>query len=152
MNRHTIVLISLFATFALGSVPAAHAAGREVLAGPLTGSVVNVHDGDTFDIRVQVWLGQMVETNVRINGIDAPEIHGKCAKERSMAQSARDALADLIAHKNVRLYNVRYEKYAGRVLADVETIDGLKISDYLIKKGLARAYHGEKRAPWCTGL
>lgn len=152
MYRHALVFICFFMSLVSIGTSSAMGAGRETLAGPLTGSVIDVRDGDTFNIRVHVWIGQNIETNVRINGIDTPELHGKCEKERSMAQRARQELVSLIADKKVRLYNVRYEKYAGRVLADVETIDGVKISDYLIEKGFARTYHGEKRKPWCADL
>lgn len=147
--RHARLCATLlfFMTFS----PAAIASPRqEVLAGPLTGEVLNVLDGDTINVKIHVWIGQEIETSVRINGIDAPEIKGRCARERSMAQKARDEIISLTGVP-VRIYDVRLEKYAGRVLAKVETSDGIDIARHMIDKGLARPYHGEKRRPWCSG-
>lgn len=36
-------------------------------------------------------------------------------------------------------------------MAQIQTADGTDIGRHLIEKGFARAYHGEKRKPWCAG-
>jgi len=43
--------------------------------------VLRVLDGDTFAARVRVWPGLDVETKVRLRGIDAAELHARCAAE-----------------------------------------------------------------------
>ena len=53
--------------------------------------VVRVIDGDTFQARVQVWPGLSVDTKVRLRGIDAPELHARCADETQGASRARRA-------------------------------------------------------------
>lgn len=153
-TRHTYVFtlfVMMIAVLALVWPMDAALSARMTLPGPLPGEVVSVYDGDTFDVRVRVWVDQIVETHVRVNGIDAPEIHGKCEKEKKMAQEAKQELAQLVQNGKVRLYNVRFEKYAGRVLADVETADGKSIGQHMIDQGLVRAYHGKKRQSWCEG-
>lgn len=133
------------------AVSAAEAAPRqEILHGPMTGEVLQVLDGDTLSVKIRIWIGQEIETSVRIDGIDAPEIKGKCAHERTMAAAAQRELLRLIDNKTIRIYNVRLEKYAGRVLAQAETSSGINISRHLLEKGLVRPYHGEKRQPWCA--
>ncbi|MCE9507784.1 MAG: thermonuclease family protein [Alphaproteobacteria bacterium] len=141
---YLIILLSL--TFS-----AAEASPRqEVLQGPMTGEVLNVLDGDTVNVKIRVWIGQEIETSLRIEGIDAPEIKGKCEKERTLAEAARQEVERLLSDNLIRVYNVRLEKYAGRVMAEAQTTQGIDIGKHMIEKGLARPYHGEKRQPWCS--
>lgn len=107
--------------------------------------VVRVIDGDTVKMRVHVWLGTHV--NVRIRGIDTPEIRTKCAKEKKRARQAKHFLEKLLSG-NVKLMNITRGKYAGRVMADVQ-VDGNDVAYEMIDKGHARPYHGGKRLPWC---
>ncbi len=123
---------------------------QEILPGPLHGSLLDVLDGDTLSVRLHVWIGQEVVTDVRIAGIDTPELKGKCARERDMALSAREEVRQLLENGGVVLSDIKLEKYAGRVLAHVKTADGIHIGDHLIAKRLARPYQGKTRAGWCS--
>jgi endonuclease YncB( thermonuclease family) len=125
----------------------------------LPAQVVSVLDGDTLVVRVHIWLGQDINTRVRLAGIDAPELKGKCDRERDLARRARAyVLARLDPMKAgaasgvgaVRLREIRYGKYAGRVLARVETLDGTDLGQGLVAAGLARPYDGRRRASWCA--
>ena len=49
----------------------------------------------------------------------------------------------------VRLRDIRYGKYAGRVLARVETAGGEDLGQGLMAAGLARPYDGRARVSWC---
>lgn len=123
------------------------AAGESEPAGrPAT--VVSVYDGDTFTARVEVWPGVLVETSVRIVGIDAPEIRGKCDEERRQARAARDELAALLGGR-VLLLEIKRDKYAGRVDARVLGADGRDVAEAMLAAGLARAYDGGRREGWC---
>jgi endonuclease YncB( thermonuclease family) len=117
--------------------------------GPVQAEVVRVIDGDTFEAAAQIWLGEAIDVRVRIEGIDAPELHARCDDERTRAEAARDYLAKRLEGNAVRLTNVRYDKYGGRVDAAVEDNSG-DIGAAMIKSGLARPYHGERRQPWCA--
>lgn len=110
--------------------------------------VLGVLDGDSFKARVEVWPGQYTETTVRIAGIDAPEIRGKCVKEREAAKSAQLRLAELLTDGKVRLSEVRPDKYASRVDA-VVTVDGKPVADSLLAEGRVRKYTGGSRGSWC---
>ena len=121
----------------------------EVIAGPIPAQVVGVVDGDTIVVKARIWLGHDVEIRIRLDGVDAPELKGKCESERRMAVEARDRVAWLAAGGRVILRNIQYGKYAGRVVARVETPDGRDFSDALLSAGLARAYDGRRREPWC---
>lgn len=128
------------------------------LTGPLPARVLSVVDGDTLAVRVTVWLDQEVVTRVRLNGIDTPESRSTCADEKRMAAKARERLTSLVASamdgkgdQVVLLHNVVHDKYGGRVRAEVRLADGTDIATALIRDGLARAYQGGKRQPWCSG-
>jgi endonuclease YncB( thermonuclease family) len=110
-----------------------------------------VVDGDTLGVRVHVWLGQQVETRVRILGVDAPELRARCAEERLRAEAARDWLRDRVGSRDVILRDVRYDKYGGRVLARVATAEGADLAQELLERNLARPYGGGRRDGWCAG-
>ena len=116
--------------------------------------VVEVIDGDTLGVRVRIWLDQDVATRVRLDGIDAPELRGRCEQERALARRAADFVAGKVmseagAGTLVRLHEVRYGKYARRVVARVEMEDGEDLAQALLDAGLARPYDGGRRASWC---
>jgi endonuclease YncB( thermonuclease family) len=124
-------------------------AAREVLPGPIVAQVLNVIDGDTLVVRARIWVGQDLEIKVRLAGVDAPELRGRCDFERAQARRARDFVRERVAAGRVRLHLIQYGKYAGRVLARVESESGGDLGTALIKAGLARAYGGGKRPGWC---
>jgi endonuclease YncB( thermonuclease family) len=137
----------LAATAAL--LPAGPAAAAEILPGPYVGAVERVVDGDTLDVRVTVWLGQELRVLVRVRGVDAPEVRGRCDSEKARAAAATAALGRLVAGGSVVLTSIEGDKYYGRVLADVVTPDGEDVALSLIAGGLARPYEGGVRGAWC---
>jgi endonuclease YncB( thermonuclease family) len=120
----------------------------EALAGPVNAVVERVVDGDTIDVRARIWLGQTLSVRVRIEGVDAPEARSQCGEERRLAIAARDYLARRLLHKEITLVRVVYDKFGGRVRAELSDSEG-SIAKALLAEGLARPYHGEARAPWC---
>jgi endonuclease YncB( thermonuclease family) len=142
-------------------IPARHAAAallapllcagsaQTSLPGPVPAEVRRALDGDTLEVSARIWLGQQVETKVRLYGIDAPELHGDCEEERAKARAARAWLEARVAGSAVRLVDVRFDKYGGRVLARVLDGEGRDVGAALVSEGLARAYDGRRREPWC---
>ncbi|NQV83845.1 MAG: thermonuclease family protein [Rhodospirillales bacterium] len=108
-------------------------------------------DGATIVVRPRIWLGQDIDTQVRLDGVDAPEIRGKCDRERRLAERARDLISSSGAAGTVVLSEIRYGKYAGRVVARVRAPGGEDFSTALLKAGLGRVYEGGRRASWCDG-
>ena len=129
----------LAATLAVG--PVAPAEG--VLAGPVAAEVVAVVDGDTLDVRARVWLGQQVSVRVRIDGIDAPELRGRCTAERTAATAARAELSRRTLGRLVQLWEVRWDKYGGRVLARVTDAEG-DVAQQALAEGWVRAYEAAR--------
>ena len=137
---------------ALTAAALALAAGdtsAETLPGPIAAEVIRVVDGDTLALRARIWIGIDIVVNARIRGIDAPELRGRCATEKALARSARAYLASLATDGRVRLAGIENDKYAGRVLADVATENGVDLGAAMLESGLARPYDGGARAPWC---
>jgi len=112
--------------------------------------VIRIIDGDTFEARVRVWPGLDVDTSVRLRGIDAAELHARCADELAKAQSAKAALASILAEGSVTISRVGVDKYGGRVDATVATRNTADVSAALLNGGFARAYGGGKRGSWCS--
>lgn len=120
------------------------------VAGPYRAEVLRVVDGDTIDVRVELWLDQVLETRIRLAGIDAPELRSSCQAERLLAISARERVEALLFEREVTLRDVSFGKFARRYIARVETSDGHDLAQLLLGEGLAHPYDGRsKRVDWC---
>jgi micrococcal nuclease len=128
---------------------ASPAARADELPGPYLATVERVVDGDTLAGRVTVWLDLDISVLVRIRGVDAPELRGRCDLEKLRAAKAALALASLVGDGQVLISGIEGDKYFGRVLADVVTPDGRDVAEALLKGGHVRRYDGRSRASWC---
>jgi endonuclease YncB( thermonuclease family) len=147
-RRPTAIALVLVALLLAG--PARPAVARERLAGPVHADVIGVRDGDTLLVRARIWLGQVVNTKVRLAGVDTPELRGRCHRERRMAQAARRFVERKLGGRRVTLRDIRFGKYAGRVVARVITAGGEDLGEALIAAGLGRRYRGRRRrGSWC---
>ncbi len=146
--RSTILRIAFLAVPALLASPAP-APAAESLPGPVPATLVAVIDGDTLRVRARIWLGQEIETAVRLAGVNAPELAAKCESERRLARAARDSLAQALSGADLLLTDISWDKYGGRVVATVRTSEGRDPTAGLIAEGLARRYDGGRRSEWC---
>lgn len=110
------------------------------------GRVIKVYDGDTITIASYLShdKDKLYKFNIRILGVDCPEIKSKNENEKKVAIIARDKLKDLILGKIIELKNLKNDKYGGRYNANV-FIDGLSCSEWLIDNRLAVEYDGGKK-------
>jgi endonuclease YncB( thermonuclease family) len=122
----------------------------DVVKGPIEAVATRIVDGDTPGVVAEIWPGNFVTITARVGGIDTPEKKGRAknAYEADLAEQATAATRELIEGKKIVLHNVEYEKYGGRVLADIKTLDGVDVAENLISKGLARKYDGGTKQPW----
>ena len=112
--------------------------------------VISVYDGDTFRVDINS-LPAIVGKNIaiRLNGVDTPEIQGKCQYEKDLALKARDFVRDkLINAKEIKLTKLQRGKYF-RVVADV-MVDGVSLENELLENKLAYKYTGGKKSSWCN--
>ena len=111
---------------------------------------VACYDGDTckFNIKhLHPIIGN--EINIRVAGIDTPELRAKCDVEKQLAISAKLFVQnELMFAKRIDLLNIKRGKYF-RIVADVE-VDGKDIGKLLLDKGFAVEYDGGKKTKnWC---
>ena len=109
----------------------------------------SIYDADTFKASIPEWpdvIGQSI--SIRILGIDAPEMRGKCQSEKDMARAAKQFTVEkLRSAATVELKNIQRGKYF-RILAEVY-VDGDNLGEMLVMAGHARKYDGGKREGWC---
>jgi len=111
--------------------------------------VISVYDSDTFRVNIDS-LPPIVGKNIpiRVNGIDTPEIRGKCKYEKNLALEARDFVGVKLANaKEIKLTNLQRGKYF-RVVANV-VVDGVSLEQELLDNELAYEYDGGKKLSWC---
>lgn len=111
--------------------------------------VISVYDGDTFRVNIDS-LPPIVGKNIaiRVNGVDTPEIRGKCQYESNLALKARDFVRNKLADaKEIKLTNLQRGKYF-RVVANV-VVDGVSLEKELLDNELAYKYSGGKKLSWC---
>ena len=149
LKHLALAALGLAALFAPHLLRPAHGAELE---GPVAAHVIRVIDGDTVAVEAQIWINQRINVDVRLAGIDAPEIgsHARCDFERDKADAAKAYLASLIEDRDVKLAQIETDKYGGRVDARIVLDDGRDVSDLMLKKRLAMAYEGGRKIPWCT--
>jgi endonuclease YncB( thermonuclease family) len=93
---------------------------------------------------------ELKSVRIRIRGIDTPEINGKCAVEKELAKEAKTFINKLIKEAHiVRLSNLSWGKYGGRILADLY-IDNTNYLVFLKGKAFYTLYQGGKKTKdWC---
>ena len=148
MNK--LIVTSLVVLFAFVGIAVA---GNK---GPFQWPVVKVKDGDTFQVAPD-WLPEGLKLSIRVKGVDTPEKAPRalCEKEAELGKKATEyttnRLAPAIAGKEtVTLKNIEWDKFGGRMLADVYVGDSTQsLTQELIAAGLAREYWGDKKKSWC---
>ena len=139
------LLLFFICFLGLFSVQAAPEYGTAIVS-----KVISVYDGDTFRVDIDS-LPPIVGKNIpiRLNGVDTPEIRGKCKYEKDLAIKARDFVRNKLANaKEIRLTKLQRGKYF-RVVADV-MIDGVSLEQELLDNALAYKYTGGKKSSWCN--
>ena len=142
MKKLLIVFILFLGVF---SAQAAPEYGTVIVS-----KVISVYDGDTFRVDIDS-LPPIVGKNIpiRLNGVDTPEIQGKCQYEKDLAIKARDFVRNKLANaKEIKLTKLQRGKYF-RVVADV-MIDGVSLEQDLLENKLAYKYTGGKKSSWCN--
>lgn len=138
---HVLFLIAMFVFGVFAVIGWHHMADRWSQQRPLDSvEVISVYDGDTFKCNIDGWpdiIGERI--NIRVKGIDTPELDADNLREKESAKEARDYVAKLVLNaKHVQLKNIERGKYF-RIVADVY-VDGVNLGDDLLEKDLAEKY------------
>lgn len=114
--------------------------------------VKRVIDGDTIELITdeESDLIKQLGYRVRINGIDTPEKRADSLCEREKARYATEFLSNILKQGSiVKISNIAWDKYGGRILADV-SLNDQDIASLMVKNGHAIKYNGEKKTYiWC---
>lgn len=102
--------------------------------------VLDVHDGDTCHLDIDLGLHVRVSAHVRLAHINAPELH------EANGMRAQERLAELLGDGPlvVRTIRDRTEKY-GRWLAEIVNNSGVDVGAQLLAEDLAVTYEGGRR-------
>jgi len=124
--------------------------GAEIYGSLTHVEYVRNYDGDTITFNIPYMhpiVGRKI--SIRVNGIDTPEMRGKCEQEKELARRAKAVVKmAMMDAKKIVLYDIQRGKYF-RIVAGVE-VDGFDIAEGLIKAGLAVRYDGgTKYKDWC---
>lgn len=148
-------MIDKFLKTALAAAVMSFALHGEAISNKTYGSAVvtevtSIYDGDTFRANLKGYpaiIGERI--GIRINGIDTPEMHGQCQKEKTLARRAKElTVTQLRGAKKIELRNMKRGKYF-RIVADVY-VDGRNLGRTLIDNALAVEYDGgHKGKDWC---
>ena len=106
------------------------------------GTVTNVVDGDTIDVRIDLGFRMTTEQRLRLYGINTPELDSKEPEERERAQQAKQFTTDMVLGKEVIVETYKSDSF-GRYLACVfiPSPDGdISLNNMLLEKGLAVKY------------
>jgi endonuclease YncB( thermonuclease family) len=114
--------------------------------------MTRVLDGDTVEFimpGLPVELGDKLK--LRVLGVDTPEKGGRaaCPAEAKAGAAATAFAKKVLSEALVVQFEIKeWDKFGGRVLGDV-IYDGKRLSEELLKAGLARPYSGDKKKSWC---
>jgi len=99
--------------------------GRVFAQDTVTGKVIRIIDGDTFE----ALMDRNVTERIRLHGIDCPE------PNQPFSNTAKDKLAKLIFSKQVKFLRLGVDHY-GRTIAIV-LVNSLNVNEALLRAGLA---------------
>ena len=104
--------------------------------------IINIVDGDTIDLFIDLGFDIHHEIRLRLNGIDAPEIRTKDLEEKKLGLEAKEYIQKLCEKYNykctVKTIKDKKGKY-GRYLGDIYFGDE-SLSLLLISEGYAKKY------------
>jgi endonuclease YncB( thermonuclease family) len=133
-SRPKIALAAFFVALFFSALPVAHFAAAQPQPGQsLTGRVVEVTDGDTYEVNRSMG-GRLT---IRLFGVDAPE------SSQPYGSAATRSARRFVSGKNVRLQVKDIGRY-GRTIAAI-TVQGEDLGALLIENGMG--WHYRQYAP-----
>ena len=109
--------------------------------------VTKVIDGDTIEIDLDLGFGVWYRNQrVRLNGIDTPESRTKDKDEKNRGELSKSKLKELVENKIVKITTaIDPDDKFGRILAIIETKEGINVNEWLITNNYAVAYKGQNK-------
>ncbi len=112
--------------------------------------VLRVHDGDTCTIGFK-WSTKFYKKNIRLTGLDCPELHSKVPKESQLCRLGREYISSQYLNKLAIVEMGPMDKY-GRILVTLYDRDsGESVNQKMIDYKFARTYGGDlHKDQWST--
>ena len=104
--------------------------------------VVNVVDGDTIDVDVDLGFTIRTKQRVRLARINTHEMNSVDPIHRDLAKRSKGLLEHLVLNLPVVIKTSKTDLY-GRYVAEV-LVGGVNVSDHMVEVGLAEVYAGGK--------
>ena len=111
------------------------------------GYCVKCYDGDTITVVAEVG-GRPARLNLRIIGIDTPELRGRGKAETVCARKVQQVLEKIALHKFVSLPNACLDKYGRLLCSPILEGSQQSLTELLLNAGLGRRYEGGERLPF----
>ena len=111
--------------------------------------VVNIVDGDTIDVELDLGFDIILKERIRFLGMNAPESRTKDLEEKARGLAAKDFVGRWLLEKcgNQCIIETKVDKKGkfGRILGRILDDEGVCLNDVMIKEGHAIPYFGGKR-------
>lgn len=111
--------------------------------------VNRIIDGDSIvldiDLGFDTWLNNQ---SVRVYGIDTPECRTRDLDEKARGLLAKARVKELLKKGDMVIINTFKDKGGkfGRILAEIENVDGIDIGGCLLEEHLAVKYYGQSKS------
>ena len=108
-------------------------------------TLVKNYDGDTLSLRLDLGFAVALHADVRLDGVDTPELRGGTPETKALAKLARDQVTEFCRSADELIFRPTLwaGKY-GRPIGDL-VCDGQSLVQYLIDKRLGVPYGGGSR-------
>ena len=101
--------------------------------------IINVVDGDTVDMIVDLGFYTFIKERFRLSHIDTPELNSPDAEERKKAVEAKNFMSQY-NNQDVLIKSSKKDKY-GRFLAEIYQLNSTtSINDSLVSNNLAKIW------------
>jgi micrococcal nuclease len=111
-------------------------------------NLVEVIDGDTVDIEIDLGFDVFIKQRLRLQGIDAPESRTKDLVEKELGLKSKAWLIKKLKQSNLIVQTIKLdsvEKY-GRMLGVIyKQGEEISINDQMINEGFAWSYDGGEK-------
>jgi len=98
-----------------------------------------VIDGDTFDATIDLGFSTLKKERLRLKGVDTPEMRTSNNREKNAAILVTEFVKHLLKDRELVIKTNKKGGF-GRYIADIYLPQGGTLSDFLLKRGLAREY------------
>jgi endonuclease YncB( thermonuclease family) len=108
-----------------------------MIFGPYPATVLEIHDGDTFNARLDLGFAVTITLACRVYGINAPELRYSAGKAALAYVETIMKVGD-----DVKITSHGWDKYGGRFDGEVTLADGRDLATLMLASGNAVAMKG----------